>query len=72
MLLEEFSNLVNHITGPDFPIREIPLCFNSSIALQVDEIYDDRHYSMIFSEFIESLCRVIDIESPVSVKEKVF
>jgi len=71
MSLEEFTTLVTQFVRSEFPIREIPLCYSSSIALQIDEIYSDRHYCMTFPEFIESLCRVVDIDSPAPVHEKV-
>ena len=71
MILEEFSNLVMAIVGKDFPVREIPLCFNLSVTLQIDEIYSDRHLNLSFPEFLEALCRVIDIESPAPERNKV-
>jgi len=64
MILEEFTSLVSQFLGNEFPIREIPLCFNNSITTQIDEINSDRFYCMTFPEFIESICRVIDIDSP--------
>jgi len=71
MYLDEFTSLVNYLVGDGFPIREIPLCFNSSIAFQVDEMFNDRHHHLIFPEFLEALCRVIDIESPTPSKNDV-
>ncbi len=70
MTLEEFGSLVTKVADQDFPLREIPLCFNSSISLQMDEINYDRHYQMNFPEFLEALCRAIDIDY-ITGKDKV-
>lgn len=64
MILDEFTNLMLGLIENDFPVREIPICFNLSIRLQVNEIDSDRHYSMLFPEFVEAYCRVIDKSSP--------
>ncbi len=69
MILEEYSNLVTTIADKDFPVRELPFCFNNSIRLQIDEIDSDRHYNMLFPEFLEAICRAIDIASPVPPRE---
>lgn len=64
MILEEFSNLITNIIDKDFPVREIPLCFNQSMKIQVNEVELDKHYNMTFPEFIEAFCRVVDKLSP--------
>ena len=69
MILEEFTNLMMNLIEHDFPVREIPICFNLSMRLQVNEIDSDRHYCMLFPEFIEAFCRVIDKSSPVPPNE---
>jgi len=64
MNLEEFQNLMLSLIESDFPVREMPISFNLSMKLQVDEISSDRHYCMQFPEFVEAFCRVIDKSSP--------
>lgn len=70
MILEEFTNLMESIVDKDFPIREFPIIYAMSMKLQVNEVDFDRHYSMIFPEFLEALCRVVDKASPVPPGEK--
>lgn len=65
MILDEFTNLVLNLTESDFPVRDIPIYFNLSMKLQINEIDSDRHYSMLFPEFIEAFCRVLDKSSPI-------
>ena len=64
MELKEFNELVSSFVDHDFPQREIPLIFNNSIKLQINEIENDRQYKMQFYEFIEGFCRVVDKASP--------
>jgi hypothetical protein len=64
MILEEFSNLMPNFVDNDFPIKHIPMIFNISMKLQVNEIDFDKHYNMLFPEFLEAFCRVIDKSSP--------
>lgn len=65
MELKEFNDLILKIVDKEFPMREIPLIFNVSIKLQLNEIDYDRHYNMFFFEFIEAFCRIIDKFSPI-------
>ncbi len=60
MTIDNFTQLVSKIVDETFPLREIPIIFNSSIKLQVDEINSERHLKMQFYEFLEAICRVID------------
>ena len=69
MNLEEFQNLMLNCIESDFPVREMPISYNLSMRLQVDEISSDRHYCMQFSEFVEAFCRVIDRSSPCPPEE---
>lgn len=64
MNLDEFNNLMIGLVEADYPVREIPIMFNYSIRLQLNEIETERHLRMFFPEFIEALCRVIDKSSP--------
>ena len=67
MQLENFNDLVlRTVDTESFPVREIPLIFNMSMRLQVDEVNSERHYRMQFFEFLEALCRVLDKAYPVS------
>jgi hypothetical protein len=70
MILEEFTNLMNLFIENDFPVREIPILFIFSMRLQVSEINSDRHYNMLFPEFLEAFCRVIDKSNPIPLNEK--
>jgi hypothetical protein len=65
MDLERFTALVLKLVDNEFPVREIPLCFNLSMKLQVNETKGDRIFNMTFSEFLEAYARVIDKYSPV-------
>ncbi len=65
MILEEYQNLISSIVDKDFPIRESPLHFNSGMKLQVSEVFGERHYNMLFPEFLEAFCRSIDRWAPV-------
>lgn len=71
MILEEFTNLMNLFIENDFPVREIPIMFIFSMRLQVSEISSDRHYNMLFPEFLEAFCRVIDRSCPIPPNEKI-
>lgn len=64
MVLEEYQNLISSIVDKDFPIRESPLHFNSAMKLQISELFSDRHYNMLFPEFLEAFSRSIDRWSP--------
>lgn len=64
MELKEFNDLVLSFVDSDFPQRDIPLIFNQSIRLQINEIDSDRHYKMQFYEFLEAFCRAVDKASP--------
>lgn len=65
MILEEFTNLMLNMVDKEFPVREIPISFNLSMRLQINEIDSDRHNNMSFIEFIEAYCRIIDKYSPI-------
>jgi hypothetical protein len=66
MDLTEFTEFVLSLVNKDeFPVREIPMIFNSSMRLQIDEITSDAHNCMQLIEFLEGLCRVVDLASPI-------
>jgi len=69
MILEEYQNLLSNIVDKDFPIREAPLHFNYAMKLQISELFSDRHYCMLFPEFIEALSRSVDRWSPAPPNE---
>lgn len=58
------------IVDNEFPVREIPIAYNHAIRLQVNEIDNDKHLKMLFPEFIEAFCRVVDKYSPIPPDEK--
>jgi len=67
MELKEFNDLILSFVDNDFPQRDIPLIFNYSMRLQINEIEYDKHYKMMFSEFLEAFCRAVDKASPPPV-----
>ena len=69
MQLDNFTNLCNILMDNDFPIKEIPVIFNLSMRLQTNEIDSDKHYNMIFPEFLEAFCRFVDKLSPIPFGE---
>jgi len=69
--LESFISLMMQIVDNEFPVREIPICFNHSIKLQVNEIDFDKHLKLIFPEFLEAFSRVIDRLSPIPFGDKI-
>jgi hypothetical protein len=60
---------VNALMDTDFPVKEIPIIFNLSMRLQVNEIDYDKHYNMMFPEFLEAFARFADRMSPVPIGE---
>ena len=69
MNLEEFINLMTSLIEGDYPVREMPISYNLSMKLQVDEITSNRHSEMQYPEFVEAFCRVIDKSSPCPPSE---
>ena len=69
LTLDNFSNLCMDLSDKDFPVKEIPVIFSVSIKLTKDEINSDKHYNMLFPEFLEALCRFIDKLSPIPENE---
>jgi hypothetical protein len=63
MSVEEFRQLCQDVglVGDNFATREIDVCFAQSIMTQVDEIYCKRHLEMNFFEFLEAICRAVDM-----------
>jgi len=57
---------VSKIVDVDFfPLREVPIFFNLSLKLVVDELHSEKIYRMTFPEFLEALARVVDKASPI-------
>ena len=67
--LDEFTIIVNKLIDSDFPVKEIPTIFNLSMRLQENEIDFDRHYNMLFPEFLEAFSRFADKLSPIPLNE---
>ena len=66
MTCDEFNTFVQSFVDiNEYPVRDIPLIFNYSIKLQINEIYTDKHLNMLLPEFLEGLCRAIDKASPI-------
>ena len=65
LTLDGFTNLCNNLMDSDFPVKELPVLFSLSIRLTTNEIDSDKHYNMIFPEFLEAISRFIDKLSPI-------
>ena len=72
MTLDNFSNICQSLMDSDFPVKEVPVIFSVSMRLTTNEINFDKHYNMIFPEFLEALCRFIDKLSPIPNNESSF
>ena len=53
------------LVDSNFPVREIPICFNAAMKLCINELESNRIFEMTFPEFLEAFCRVIDKYSPL-------
>ena len=65
LTLEGYTNLCNSLMDSDFPVKELPVLFSISFKLTTNEIDYDKHYNMVFPEFLEAICRFIDKLSPI-------
>ena len=72
MTLDNFTNICQSLMDSDFPVKEVPVIFSVSMRLTTNEINYDKHYNMIFPEFLEALCRFIDKLSPIPNNESSF
>ena len=72
MTLDNFANICQSLMDSDFPVKEVPVIFSVSMRLTTNEINYDKHYNMIFPEFLEALCRFIDKLSPIPNNESSF
>ena len=72
MTLDNFSNICQSLMDSDFPVKEVPVIFSVSMRLTSNEINFDKHYNMIFPEFLEAICRFIDKLSPIPNNEDAF
>ena len=71
LTLDNFTQLCNKLMDSNFPVKDIPVIFNNSIKLVIDEIHSEKQYNMSFPEFLEAICRFIDKLSPIpSGKDK--
>ena len=69
MTLDNFSYICQSLMDSDFPVKEVPIIFSISIRLTTNEINFDKHYKMVFPEFLEAICRFIDKLSPIPSNE---
>ena len=65
LTLDGYTNLCNNLMDSDFPVKELPVLFSLSLRLTTNEIDSDKHYNMVFPEFLEAICRFIDKLSPI-------
>lgn len=72
MTLDNFSNICQSLMDSDFPVKDVPVIFSVSMRLTSNEINFDKHYNMIFPEFLEAICRFIDKLSPIPNNEDAF
>ena len=73
MSLEEFSDLIVRCNclSDNFGAKQIASQWNLSVMTQVDEIENDRHLNMTFTEFLEALVRVAErLEIPNLVDDE--
>ena len=70
LTLDGFTNLCNSLMDSDFPVKELPILFSISFKLTTNEIDYDKHYNMVFPEFLEAICRFIDKLSPIPPGEE--
>ena len=70
LTLEGYTNLCNSLMDSDFPVKELPILFSISFKLTTNEIDYDKHYNMVFPEFLEAICRFIDKLSPIPPGEE--
>ena len=70
LTLEGYTNLCNSLMDSDFPVKELPILFSISFKLTTNEIDYDKHYNMVFPEFLEAICRFIDKLSPIPQGEE--
>ena len=72
MTLDGFSSICTCLMDFDFPVKDVPVIFSISMKLTTNEINSDKHYNMIFPEFLEAICRFIDKLSPIPNDEESF
>ena len=62
MSIAEFEQLISQadIFSENLNSSQVTLCYNLAMQSRVDEINEDRHLNMEFTEFIEALARVAD------------
>ena len=65
LTMDKFYDLCLNLIDNDFSTIDIPVIFNISIKLIKDEIHSNKHYNMLFPEFLEAICRFIDKLSPI-------
>lgn len=63
MSLQEFQDICTaaNLCNERFTTREIDIAFNLAMMTQVNELDNDRHFQMVFVEFLEALGRVADM-----------
>ena len=67
MNAEEFKDMIEntYCLSEKFGSKQLAIYYNISMMTQLDEIEQDRHLNMTFSEFIEAIVRVSEkIEIP--------
>ena len=70
MTLDNFTIICTNLMDSDFPVKDVPVIFSISMKLITNEINSDKHYNMIFPEFLEAICRFIDKLSPIPNDEE--
>ena len=71
----EFGEMIEYsgVINDHFTFKEIYPIWNLSMMTQKDEINNDKHLNMNFTEFIEGLCRVsAKLSIPHCVDDKEF
>jgi hypothetical protein len=62
MMVDEFEDFVlsSGMINSELAAREIPLIFNLSMHIRVDELNSSRHLEADLVEFMEMICRCCD------------
>lgn len=72
MSLQEFQELINtaDIYTENFGSLLVPVQYNLAMMTRVDEVEDDKHLNMTFTEFIEAIARVAEnLEIPHPIED---
>ena len=72
MSLKEFENIITNckVYTENFGSKNVSLYYTLAMMTRVDEVEEDKHINMTFTEFIEAVGRVseqLEVPHPVDV-----